>query len=239
MATIFITGSTTGLGFLTAQQLIADGHTVTLHARTPQRAAEVHQRLPRAAHVLVGDLADPAAVKELAHQANQLGTFDAIIHNAGINHALADTLFQVNAVAPYLLTAWLHRPRRLVFVSSIMHHDAPLDLAHLTTTTTYGSSKLQVLLLMTAIARRWPDVIATAVHPGWVPTRMGGDQAPDDLTLGYTTQTWLATTAPASVSGQYFFHQTPAEPDPRVADVQLQEAYLAQLAHLTGVVFPK
>jgi NAD(P)-dependent dehydrogenase (short-subunit alcohol dehydrogenase family) len=60
-------------------------------------------------------------------------------------------------------------------------------------TGSYSDSNLFVTTLAVAIARIWPDVYSNAVDPGWVPTRMGGPGAPDDLRLGHLTQEWLAT----------------------------------------------
>src|SRR3954465_14128651 len=58
-----------------------------------------------------------------------------------------------------------------------------------------------------AVARLWPDVYGNAVDPGWVPTRMGGSGAPDDLRLGHLTQEWLGTPG-----------GPPAPPPPRPRD---------------------
>ncbi len=84
MDKILITGSTDGLGFLTAKRLIADGQEVVLHARNAQRAKEVLLRLPQVKHVVIGDLSSRNDVEDLAQQINQLGPFDTIIHNAGV-----------------------------------------------------------------------------------------------------------------------------------------------------------
>ena len=64
-------------------------------------------------------------------------------------------------------------------------------------------------MLAKAVARRWTNVYSNAVDPGWVPTKMGGKGAPDDLQKGYETQVWLSTSndAEARVSGNYFHHQ--------------------------------
>ena len=55
-------------------------------------------------------------------------------------------------------------------------------------------------------ARVWPDVFSNAIDPGWVPTKMGGAAATDDLEMGYLTQTWLSVSndAAATVSGGYW-----------------------------------
>ena len=106
----------------------------------------------------------------------------------------------MNVLAPYLLTALINRPARLIYLSSGMHtsgraalddldwNDRPWDGVQ-----AYCDSKLLVTTLAAAVARYWPDVRSNAVDPGWVPTRMGGPHATDDLALGHDTQVWLAT----------------------------------------------
>jgi NAD(P)-dependent dehydrogenase (short-subunit alcohol dehydrogenase family) len=54
--------------------------------------------------------------------------------------------------------------------------------------TTYADSKLYVTAFALAVAARRPDVMAHAVDPGWVPTRMGGPSASDDFDEGHRTQ---------------------------------------------------
>jgi NAD(P)-dependent dehydrogenase (short-subunit alcohol dehydrogenase family) len=104
----------------------------------------------------------------------------------------------VNVVAPYLLTALMQRPTRLIYLSSGMHRGGyasleGMDWSGHTSTGSYSDSKLFVTALSAAVARRWPDVFSNIVDPGWVPTRMGGPNAPGDLRLGHLTQEWLAT----------------------------------------------
>ena len=83
MARVFITGSSDGLGLMAAQLLVEQGHSVVLHARNQQRADETQKTLPEAESVVVGDLASISQTRHVADQVNQLGTFDAVIHNAG------------------------------------------------------------------------------------------------------------------------------------------------------------
>ncbi len=91
--------------------------------------------------------------------------------------------------------------------------------------------------LAAAVARRWPDVISQAVDPGWVPTKMGGPDAPGDLRLGHVTQAWLATTddAAARASGGYWHHQERREPHPAVHDEAFQARLLDALSGATGI----
>ena len=240
MARILVTGSTDGIGRATVKRLLDQGHDVVVHARTPARLSAVQDLIERGALEVVGDLSRLSEVRELAAQANGLGRFDAVIHNAGTMNG--SSILPVNVVAPYVLTAGMERPGRLIYLSSGMHRSGRPELAGADwsgsrETRSYSDSKMFVTTLMAAVARLWPDVMAHAVDPGWVPTRMGGPNAPDDLNLADVTQVWLATTDdPAALtSGRYWFHQHTRAPHPAVHDEVFQDDLLASLAAYTGV----
>jgi NAD(P)-dependent dehydrogenase (short-subunit alcohol dehydrogenase family) len=243
MARVFITGSADGLGRAAAQTLLDEGHEVVVHVRNSDRLAAVRDLVDRNAAVVVGDLSDPQQTRDIAGQVNDLGRMDAVIHNAGVMTGPA--VLPVNVVAPYLLTALISRPRRLVYLSSGMHRGGHPDLAGMdwsgrSTTGSYSDSKLFVTALAAAVARLWPDVSSNAVDPGWVPTRMGGAGAPDDLRLGHLTQEWLATSEDpgACTSGGYWHHQRRIEPHPAVRDTRFQDQLLGELARLTAPTPP-
>jgi NAD(P)-dependent dehydrogenase (short-subunit alcohol dehydrogenase family) len=101
----------------------------------------------------------------------------------------------------------------------------------------YSDSKFYLTALALALARRWPDVLTNAVDPGWVPTKMGGPGAPDDLEEGYLTQTWLAVSddPAATVSGRYWHHRRPEAPAKHACDSAFQDELSTKLAELTGV----
>lgn len=252
MARVLITGSSDGLGLMAARLLAGDGHAVTLHARNEQRGADARDSLPAAEHVVIGDLQSIAGMRLLAEQANALGRYDAVIHNAGIGYREPRRLetvdglshvFAINVLAPYLLTALITRPERLVYLSSGMHRGGEPDLDDLQWTRrrwsgaqAYSDSKLFDVVLAFAVARRWPEVLSNALEPGWVPTKMGGAGAPDDLSLAPVTQAWLAVSddPAATVSGGYFFHQQPREVHRAARSVDVQEGLLERCAQLTG-----
>ena len=243
MAKIFITGSADGLGQLAAKALIEQGHNVVLHARNAQRAGEALRKNPDADAALTGDLSSIDETKNLARDVNGLGGFDAVIHNAGVYQASAKEIFAVNTIAPYLLTCLIHKPKRLIYLSSGMHvhgHFKPGDFTADGSRVTYSDSKLHVLLLCMAVARKWPDVSANAVDPGWVPTKMGGHGAPDNLQEGFATQVWLAASNEerAKGSGRYFFHQQERSHNREADDVRVQEKFLDLCKEITGVAFP-
>ena len=125
MARVLITGSSDGLGLMAARLLVDDGHAVILHARNERRGDDAGQALPGAEDVVIGDLESIAGMRQVAEQANALGQIDAVIHNAGIGYReprrieTVDGLchvFAVNVLAPYLLTALITAPDRLVYL---------------------------------------------------------------------------------------------------------------------------
>lgn len=254
MARVFITGSSDGLGRMAAQLLIERGHTVVIHARNEGRGRDAIGAVPGAETVLLGDLASLRQTQALAEQANALGRFDAVIHNAALGYKekrRQETedgfahVFAVNTLAPYLLTALMHLPERLVYVSSELHRRGRPSLDDLNWerrpwrgNQAYSDTKLHDALLAFAAARRWPDVLCNAMEPGWVATKMSPG-ATGDLDKAHRTQVWLATDNPAAVgSGGYFFHERPREPSRAVHDLDLQDQLLAECARLTGVTWP-
>jgi NAD(P)-dependent dehydrogenase (short-subunit alcohol dehydrogenase family) len=239
MPRVFITGSADGLGRATAQTLLDSGHKVVLHARSAARLAAVADLVDRGAVPVIGDLADLDQTRDVAEQVNRTGRMDAVIHNAGVS--TGRTVLPVNVVAPYLLTALVHRPQRLVHLSSDMHAGGRADLAGMdwsgrSVTGSYSDSKLFVTTLAVAVARIMPNVASHAVDPGWVPTRMGGPSAPDDLRLGHLTQAWLAVSddPDALTTGGYWYHQRLQNPHPAVHDQRFQDDLLDLLARFTG-----
>jgi NAD(P)-dependent dehydrogenase (short-subunit alcohol dehydrogenase family) len=249
---IFITGSTDGLGRFAAVALMGDGHEVVLHARTRERATALSGLVPGAAGVVIGDLSSAAQTRDLAGQVNDIGRMDAVIHNAGVylepsRSATAEghaATLAVNTLAPYLLTALIERPDRLIYLSSGLHRAGAGPLWDIDWTgrrwnaaQAYAESKLHVTALAFTLARAWPDVLSNAVDPGWVPTKMGGAGATDDLELGYRTQTWLAVShdAIATVSGGYWYHRQRQAPAPQARDPAFQDQLMDRLATLTGV----
>jgi NAD(P)-dependent dehydrogenase (short-subunit alcohol dehydrogenase family) len=242
MARIFITGSTDGLGQLAAKALIARGQQVVLHARNEKRAKEALSKIPGAETVVTADLSGIEETKELASKVNALGAFDAVIHNAGVYQTSSKEIFAVNTLAPYVLTCLVKKPKRLIYLSSDMHLHGHAKLESFKANIdriTYSDSKLHVLMLCKAVARKWPDVYANALDPGWVPTKMGGAGAPDDLQKGYETQVWLAISNDdaAKVSGHFFYHKKEAGYNRQADDVQLQEQFLNACKEITGVSF--
>ena len=196
MSRIFISGSSTGLGLMAGDLLINQGHQVVLHARNSARADDAKRALPRAEAIVEGDLETIAGAKDVAARVNDLGRFDAVIHNAAVGYREG-------------------------------HHLTADGFPH-------------VAILSVAVARRWPDVSSNALEPGWVPTKMGGAGAPDDMDQAHLTQAWLAASdqAEAGVTGRYFYHLRPLAPNPLANNPELQDRLITICAELSGVLFP-
>lgn len=256
MSRVLVTGSSDGLGLLAAQRMLAAGHEVILHARNQARAGDAQSAAPKANGVVVGDLASIAGTRALADQANRVGPFDAVIHNAGVGDRerrveTADGLehiFAINVLAPYLLTALIKQPKRLIYLSSGLHYGGDPDFADLqwkrrrwNGSQAYSDSKLFDVMLAFALARSWPAVRSNAVDPGWVATKMGGRGAPRDFDGGSDTQAWLAASEdPAAlVSGAYFYHKKRQEVNPAAGDITIQDRLLAACEELTGTSMPE
>lgn len=244
MAHICITGSSDGLGQLSARALVEQGHDVVIHARNAERAQYAKEHVPQARGVLIGDLSDIAQINSVAEQANAYGQFDAVIHNAGVYRASPEAIGMVNVIAPYLLTCLIQKPRRLIYLSSGLHLQGQAAIEEFRRSggrARYPDAKLYVVMLCMAVARHWKDVASYAVDPGWVPTKMGGRSAPDNLQQGYETQVWLATSNDVTLatSGSYFYHQSERRPNPQANDTTLQEQLLQVCADLTGVALPQ
>src|SRR5262249_40911469 len=129
VARVFITGSSDGLGLLAARLLIERGHEVVLHGRNDARSRDALAAAAGARGAVSGDLSTIAGARKVADEANKLGRFDAVIHNAGIGYREGGrvetelgipNVFAVNVLAPYILTALIERPDRLVYLSSGM-----------------------------------------------------------------------------------------------------------------------
>jgi NAD(P)-dependent dehydrogenase (short-subunit alcohol dehydrogenase family) len=255
MSRIFISGSSAGLGLMAGELLVSQGHQVVLHARNATRARDSRQALPQAEAIVEGDLDTIAGARQVAARVNELGRFDAVIHNAAVGYREAHRLtadglphvFAINTLSAYILAALIERPHRLVFLSSGMHHHADANLDDIlwrkrrwNGSTAYAESKLHDTMLAFAMARRWPEILSNALEPGWVPTRMGGAGAPDDMKQAHLTQAWLAASnePQAEATGRYFYHLRPLAANRQAGDEALQDRLLEICGELSGVALP-
>jgi len=224
-----------------------------LHARNANRAEELKHSFPQAQAVLTGDLSSIRQTRNLAEQINAAGHFDSIIHNAGVGyresrrietHDGLSHVFAINVLAPYILTALTNRPHRFVWLSSGLHRGANIDMNDINWKKrrwqgeeAYAESKLYNVMMAFAVASRWPEVISNALEPGWVPTKMGGIDAPDDLSQAHLTQVWLASSLDqqALQSAKYYYHMKKCNPDPKTRNADFQQRLLDFCQEASGI----
>ncbi len=254
MSVVLVTGSSDGIGERTADRLAQLGHDVVRHARDEDRADRIRQASPDPREVAVGDFTSLAQTRSMADGLAGRG-IDVVVHNAGWG-APSDRLrltgddiepsFQIHVLAPYVLTAVLGVGRRLVYVSSDSIVRATLDVPDLASPrswssgSAYANSKLAGTALTFALARRYPHAAVNAVHPGWVRTKMSGDEAPLSVEQGADTPVWLASgdDPAARVSGRFFVDRRVVELNPAADDPALQDRVVDACAHLTGLALP-
>jgi NAD(P)-dependent dehydrogenase (short-subunit alcohol dehydrogenase family) len=243
MSRILVTGSNDGIGAEIARVLVAQGHEVIHHARNEERATGID------GPSVVGALDSLASTRAMAAAVLELGAPDVVVHNAGsggesrvVTEDGLEQLFQINALAPLLLTALLPKPERLVFVSSDSIVRGKLRLDNLqheddwTGDAAYADSKLAMTALAFALARRWPATLSNAVHPGWVSTKMSKYAAPLTVAQGADTPAWLAVSddPAALVTGTFFQDRKAIEVNPQAYDTELQDALLERCLDLCG-----
>ena len=256
MARIFITGSSDGLGMMASKLLLKQGHQVVLHARNEKRAEDALKASPEASSVLIADLSSISETISLADQVNKSGHFDAIIHNAAIGFNESKKIktidhlpevFAINSLAPYILTALIKKPERLIYLSSALHRSGDSSLKDLlwgqknwNGYQAYSDSKLHNVLLAFSVANLWDNVYTNALEPGWVATKIGGAGAPGSLVEAPATQVWLATSNEPEVlqSGNYYYHKKIQQAHPDASHRDIQQEFIEQCAWVSGVEFP-
>ena len=210
MATICITGASDGIGRATAEQLLAQGHRVLVHARSEERGRPVVDQLDGDVVLVTGDLASLAEVEDLARQVAAYAPLDVLVNNAGVwvrgdtprrSVDGFETTFAVNVLAPHLLTARLadHLTGRLLWLGSGLAargRPDPADPGRSTDPgTAYADSKAADVLLAGAWGRRLPGVASAAVDPGWVATKLATSGAPGTVDSSADSLTFLCTQA--------------------------------------------
>ncbi|WP_171132480.1 SDR family NAD(P)-dependent oxidoreductase [Ruegeria sp. HKCCA6707] len=203
--TILITGSTDGIGLLTAQKLAASGHRVLIHGRSTTKLEAAAKQIGGEVETYIADLSDMDAVKALAAEIHSKhDRLDVLINNAGVlktpkailGNGL-DIRFVVNTFAPYLLTELLLPimpvEGRVVNLSSAAQ--APVDLdamrgtKHLGDMDAYAQSKLAITIWTRELAKTRPNgPLMVAVNPGSLlaskMVKEGFGMAGNDLNIG-------------------------------------------------------
>lgn len=189
---ILIIGASRGLGLGLASEFTAQGWAVTATVRSTAQQAPLHELGARVEHL---EMTDPASLEQLAGRLDGQ-RFDVIFVNAGVagpaHHSTAQAtademgkLFLTNAIAPLrvaerLLPNLAAEQGLIVFMSSIL---GSIETGAGMGMPLYGASKAALNHLAQCFVRGQdnPKLGVLLMHPGWVRTDMGGDNAPLDI----------------------------------------------------------
>lgn len=257
--TILITGATDGIGLLTAERLAAQGHRILLHGRNEDKLARAAVGIGGASETFKADLSRMGEVEALAEAvAAKHDRLDVLVNNAGIlktpdtkTEAGRDIRFDVNTIAPYILTRHLlpiiPQDGRVVNLSSAAQ--APVDVAAMKSfrpmgdMDAYSQSKLAITIWSSELARELPGgPVVVAVNPGsLLATKMvkeGFGLAGNDLGIGADILIRAARSEEfADASGKYFDNDNGRFASPHMAasdPVQVQ-AVMSALTEIAGL----
>lgn len=226
MKTILITGATDGIGLLATQKLAVLGHRILAHGRDQQKLDSLTDTTVGQIEPWLADLADLSDVRGMCRQIlQQHERLDAVVNNAGVLKAPVtqtptnrDIRFEVNTIAPYLITRELLPiiDTRGVVLNVSSAAQAPVDLDALAQFRAMGDmdAYAQSKLAMTAWSRfvaneltNGPSVIS--VNPGsLLATKMvkeGFGIEGKDLNIGADVLVRLVTyPVDSQRTGEYF-----------------------------------
>ncbi len=189
MKTILITGSTDGIGKLTALKLAKYGYQILLHGRNGEKLEQTKveiKKLSNNASVsgFVSDLSDFDSIEKMIESiASKYSKIDVLINNAGVfkskiqsNQNGLDLRFAVNYFAPYLLTNGLIQllknsdSPRVINLSSAAQSSVSIEALlgdkQISNQEAYAQSKLALAMWSFAFAKANSEILTIAVNPG-------------------------------------------------------------------------
>lgn len=218
-----VTGTSRGIGLEMTKQLLGAGHHVHALARAPQNSKELmrlKERYPQQLSVLAVDVTSDEQVSKFAKEYGAQNPIDVLINNAGVYGEASDfeglsleTLAQTittNAVAPMRVTRALlpylkkSSNPRVIHITSLMG-----SIADNTSGGSYGyrMSKAALNMFSKSFSADFPNIVSVVVHPGWVKTDMGGENAPLEAADSARGILKLAAQATEKDSGHFFDYE--------------------------------
>jgi NAD(P)-dependent dehydrogenase (short-subunit alcohol dehydrogenase family) len=227
MATTLITGANKGLGFETARQLVAAGHTVYIGARSPERGQDAAARL--GARFVQLDVTDDASVTAAAKAIEADGGLDVLVNNAGIEPRTADggfipaaevtgdlarSVFETNvfgqirmlhAFLPLLLRSTAPVVVNVGSGASLMRDlGNPDSPAYFYPDIAYPASKAAVNMVTVQYAKAFPDIRINCVDPGFTDTDLNHHAGTQTIEQGAEIIVRMTQIGPDGPTGGFF-----------------------------------
>ncbi len=223
-----VTGANKGIGYETARQLLARGHTVLIGARDPEKGSAACASLGEGAHFVQLDMSKSYTFVDVAAQIERdFGGLDVLVNNAGIgldwgvppSQVTIDQLretYETNVFGVIALTQALlpllkkSEAGRIVNltsnIGSLTNQSSSHELKDYASAVAYCSSKAALNMFTVLLAKELRDtnIKVNSAHPGWVQTDMGGEQAPMKIEDGAKTSVFLATLPQDGPTGKFF-----------------------------------
>lgn len=247
---VLITGATDGIGKMTALRLAEQGHDIIVHGRDGKKVAttvsEIKTKIKSSElriETSIFDLGSLASVRSGAEDLKRrFSHIDVLVNNAGTYQVERQTspegfelTMAINHLGPTLLTLLLKpllsssssKGSRVIFVSSIAHKRAQIDINDFNFETrfspygAYSASKLANIVVTQRLAQEWRDVSVYALHPGVISTKLlklGFSIEGDSVEKGAECSVFLADQFAGGQSGDYFVDCKSTEPSGLVED---------------------
>ena len=244
--TILVTGSTDGIGLLTARRLASEGHEVLLHGRNQSKLEAAADEVGGKTASYIADLSRMADVDSMADAVQQNhARLDVLINNAGVLKAPDprtadgfDIRFMVNTFAPYALTRRLlsiiPKEGRIINLSSAAQAEVDLDAmageGALDDMAAYAQSKLAITIWSRELAKELGHgPLIVAVNPGSLlaskMVKEGFGIAGNDMQIGVDILCRAALDADfADASGKYFDNDIGSFGQPNAAALDAKHA---------------
>jgi NAD(P)-dependent dehydrogenase (short-subunit alcohol dehydrogenase family) len=186
MKKILVTGASNGIGLALTKKLLAEGLDVIAVTRSGEIADLTNDKLT----IIKGDISNEASINEVVENLKKQSVkLDYLVNNAGVGVDLSDEVptgdlmrasFDTNTIGTVLFTEamlpYLNNGSHVLFLSTAMallRNVGPSAPAY-----RMSKAALNVYTIMLSQRLAGQNIIVTALHPGWVQTRMGGETAP-------------------------------------------------------------
>ena len=192
MTRYFISGCNRGIGLGLTKEALKNGHFVYGSCRNPDGERdlwELETDYEDQFKILKMDVTDESSIEDAFKEVEAV---DVLVNNAGVledyqegisslNFDLLEKSFNVNSIGPLRVTKHCLKALEKSPLPKVLSISSELgSISENASGNGYGyrASKTALNMLKKNMALEFPKMVCCVIHPGWVKTRMGGDNAP-------------------------------------------------------------